>query len=252
MMRYLRFGWMILMGLLFVAACTFSVDHNQGKYVCTQVSDCPSPLNCVSGRCLPDYCGQDTECPADYRCNFGVCVSRSGEVTPEDGGILPEPVSCQDHAGCGQDQTCRPAETTAQRICVTRCDVVAQKGCPSGELCVLWEGRGYCSPPLGKSKAGLTCKTDVDCEIHLYCRVVKDFSPISRCTVACDQRLSGKDCPDKAQRCLALRPVDYPIGYCEPLRTLVKEGSVCGGDLVCDSGLSCKFDPQQNLSYCRK
>lgn len=256
MRRYVfRSESLFFVGLLFFVACTFAVDHNQGKFICTQASDCPLPLNCISGRCVPDYCGEDKNCPPDYKCESGACRSKTSEGTPEDGGVLPEPVSCQTHNDCTQDQTCRPAENITARVCVTRCDVVAQKGCPANQFCVLWEGRGYCSRGLEtKANVGLLCKTDIDCEIHLYCRVVKGFSPISRCTSACDIRQKGADCPKKGQGCLPLRTVDNPIGYCEPIETIVDENGICGGDLTCDvtKGLSCKYDEPKKLSYCKK
>ena len=64
----------------------------------------------------------------------------------------------------------------------------------------------------------------------------------------------GADCPKKGQRCLPLRTVDNPIGYCEPIETIVDENGICGGDLTCDvtKGLSCKYDEPKKLSYCKK
>ena len=212
-------------------SCTFSVDYKGGKFACSVTKDCPTDHRCVNNLCLLN----GTELPDS--CTDGGC---NKEAEP------PKP--CKIHTDCTLKQSCRPNIDGQGSYCVSRCNVVTQEGCPKGEVCVLWDVRGYCREMRGKNKLGHLCTQDLDCELHLYCREVKGFSKYKRCAKTCDRK---KGCARSGQQCLALRPEDDPIGYCEPLPTIVKAGEICGGDLLCkDNNYVCRKEQGEAYPHC--
>ncbi len=215
---------------LFYEACVFSVHYDGGKFACKSDKDCPPDFQCFDKLCYPQ--GSEPPNPCD------------------DGGCKKEPKPrqpCQSHADCQLSESCRPDIDGQGKFCVPRCNVITQVGCARGEVCVLWEKRGYCREMRGASRLGHLCKEDFDCELHLYCRSVKGFPNIKRCAKTCDLK---KGCTKKGQRCLPLRPEDRPIGYCEPLPTIVKENGICGGDLVCEKYLVCRKEEGDQYKRC--
>ncbi|MCB9637405.1 MAG: hypothetical protein H6727_00670 [Myxococcales bacterium] len=236
------FSFVLSCLLLLSASCTFSVDYTQGSFNCTQDADCPTDYKCQDQICVPKTCRTDTDCPKNFRCNNNSCVSNT----------TPPPTPCSKQEDCSEFQeTCAPDLDGKGRFCVVRCDVVKQEGCPSGDICVLLEGRGYCRAPSGNKPAGGLCEQELDCELNLYCRPVAGFERIKRCTPTCDIRKLGQECPTSNQRCLPLTQKDQPIGYCEPVSTKVKQGEICGGDIACETGLACKPSPNENFNRCQ-
>ncbi len=227
--------------LLLSASCTFSVDYKQARFNCTQDADCPTDYKCLEKTCVPKTCSKDNDCPKDFRCSNTSCVSNT----------IPAPTPCAKQDDCNKFQeTCAPNLDGKGRFCVARCDVVKQQGCPKSEICVLFEGNGYCRTPSGNKPVGGLCEQELDCELNLYCRPVVGFTFVKRCTPTCDLRNSGGDCPAEKQRCLPLTPIDEPLGYCEPVPTKAKKGDICGGDIACEAGTVCKPSTGENFSRC--
>lgn len=209
---------------------------------CTQDSQCPNNGYCVEGMCYQgiqnDKCQRPQQCKTGFLCEqlFGTskCLKR-----------------CEDHAGCQLEESCRPGFTNGISLCVPRCKEVAQEGCLNTQACVLSSGRGYCLERRGKNLEGLQCTQDSDCEIHLYCRPVKDFPSVRRCAKVCDaQRQEG--CTEQDSSCIAFPQTqgNFPFGYCQPVPRQGSEGDICGrGDLICKTGLVCKTEDP--FSRCR-
>ncbi len=243
-----------------------------GAGTCQASSDCPSGQACVQGLCQavdsgPSdssvQCTQDSDCPSGY-CVEGQCYAggqndrcrrfeqcQSGFICQDLFGTNRCLKRCEDHAGCRLEESCRPGFTNGISLCVPRCSVVSQEGCLSTQACVLYKGRGYCKERSGKSQEGLQCQQDADCELNLYCRPVKGFDSVRRCTKVCDtQRNEG--CTSSSQSCIAFPTSqgNFPFGYCEPLPREGSEGDICGrGDLICKAGLTCK--QEDPFSRCR-
>lgn len=235
--------WLVV-GLFFAAvatfvACSFEVDYAKSQFTCKKNADCPTDYVC---QCT----GGDQGCLSPDSSALGRCKPTQGGdagTSPDgnDGGAKDEPPKkCQSNDDCSSSQTCRPSQSSSdQSLCVPRCDVVKQTDCGSGEVCVLFKDRGYCTAALGKKRSGQLCDRDGDCEIHLYCRPVKGFTTIKRCTGNCDMQKPA--CPKPTQVCLELREENKPYGFCEPVPTEVKEGDICtpSGDFQCAAGLQC-------------
>lgn len=294
-------GALLLLVMAGFAACTFSVDLNQGVFNCQKNADCPPGFRCERNRCLsPDggagTCQTSSDCASGQACVQGICEAVDSGVTDTSvecsqdsdcqgagaycvegkcyqggqGARCRRPQQCQSgfvcenlfgttrclnrceaHTECRLEESCRPGFTNGIALCVPRCKVSEQEGCLTNQACVLNKGRGYCLERRGKNLEGLQCQADADCEIHLYCRPVKGFPAVKRCTKACDaQRQEG--CSARGQSCIAFPQAqgNFPFGYCEPLPREGSEGDICGrGDLVCKDGLTCK--PEQPYSRCR-
>lgn len=210
-------------------------------------TQCQTDSNCPGGYCVENKCykgGQNDRCRRPEQCQSGfLCESLFG--------VKRCLKRCEDHSKCKLEESCRPGFTNGISLCVSRCTVVEQEGCTTKQACVLYKGRGYCLERRGKNLTGLQCTQDADCEVHLYCRPVKGFPSVRRCTSICnDQRQEG--CKSRGQTCVAFPQAqgDFPFGYCEPLPREGGEGDICGrGDLVCKQGLTCK--KEQPYSRCR-
>lgn len=258
------------------SACSLNYDYKGTQFTCSG-TECPEGFTCINGRCLEGGgCTTDAECAANQVCNNGSCQLKdpktscttdadcgiagyciaskcsqggqgerctatvqcqSGHVCQELNGTTVCLRQCASHTDCQLQETCRPSLTGGDSVCVPRCDVVAQQGCQRTESCVLTKTRGYCRAKSGSKTAGLTCSQDADCELHLYCRPVKGYPTIKRCTNVCDtQQLTG--CKT-GQQCILLSPEETPYGFCEPQPTVVEDGDICGGDLICKTGSKC-------------
>lgn len=233
------------------------VAPNAGQ--CNTTGDCPTNNNCINGVCTPEGGdgGVKTTCIDDADCGLGgYCVDKlcyrgaigdrcSSTVQCQSPGDCQDLSSgktclqqCRSHADCKLDEACRPPLTGGNSVCVPRCLVVEQQDCQQTEVCVLSKGRGYCQTRRGAKKNGQLCAQDVDCESHLYCRPVKGFTTIRRCTNVCNAR-QQTGCDKRGQRCIELSQEETPYGFCEPTPTEVQVGEICGGDLVCPTGSKC-------------
>jgi hypothetical protein len=230
MLKRLFYALLLCSWMMLAHACTFSLDYKQGQLLCNKNEDCPLQHKCTADRCVPLSCKAETDCPRGFRCQEGQCTSDR------------EPTPCTKQEDCATQETCQPASDEKTRVCVVRCNAVTQTGCPSGQVCVLFEARAYCRDASGNKPVGLLCEADADCENHLFCRSVSGFPFIKRCTSPCDLRDGGKDCPRPNQRCLPLTPIDQPMGYCEPIPIVAQTGGVCGGDIICPNGTQCSQD----------
>ena len=217
-------------------ACSFDVDYKGATFRCKNSEDCPDKYVCSGNRCFQE----GTEIPAS-KCDGGNCTDGG----PVDTG--PVVKKCASKSDCSQQETCRPDIDGTGRVCVPRCDTVKQQGCGGDEVCVIASGQTYCRKKTNKKRTGQLCKQDLDCELHLYCRPVKNYQFIKRCAPTCELS-SGCSLPKQA--CLELRKDDRPYGYCQPQPTLVKQGEICGGDLICPQGLSCKKETGAKYSKC--
>ena len=232
-------GFLFCSVMLVFAACTFEVDYAKSKFTCKKDADCPTDYTCKctdgSNTCL------DVSSGALGRCQPKEGTNNEPTTDATDAGPSDEPPkTCLTNDDCSPSQTCRPGQSSADKsLCVPRCDVVKQSDCKSGEVCVLFKDRGYCTAALGKKRSGQLCDRDGDCEIHLYCRPVKGFTTIKRCTGNCD--MQKPSCPKTTQACLELRQENKPYGFCEPVPTEVAEGEICtpSGDFQCVAGLKC-------------
>ncbi len=292
-------GIALLFFVTMVAACSFSVDLNQGVYQCQTNADCPAGFPCKNNRCVsPDggggsclkssdcfsgqacvenkcqridggggdstkECQDDSDCPSGYcienKCYQGGQHNRCRRPDQCQTGFLCETLfgvkrclkRCSEHSKCKLEESCRPGFTNGISLCVPRCTLVEQGGCLSTQACILFKGRGYCLERRNKSLVGLQCSQDADCEVHLYCRPVKGYPSVRRCTSVCnEQRQEG--CSGRGQTCVAFPKSqgNFPFGYCEPLPREGGAGDICGrGDLVCKPGLTCKAE--KPYSRCR-
>lgn len=107
----------------------------------------------VCGKCEQDLCCQDCGCPGGMRCSRDVCCPRGLQC-------------CADHADCGEDEFCGPADA-----CITKgddgapcaSDVACRSGsCSHGRCCPTGTVRrdGTCAPP---ARIGGRCTTDFHC-----------------------------------------------------------------------------------------
>lgn len=246
------------------------VDGGTG---CQNSSQCPAGQACVQGRCEASdagvadgvsECSSDANCPNNGYCVEGKCYKgtqndpcrrpeqcQTGFVCEQLFGISRCLKRCEEHAVCQLEESCRPGFTNGISLCVPRCKEVAQEGCLATHACVLHKGRGYCLERRGKNLEGLQCNQDSDCEVHLYCRPVKDFASVRRCATVCDAQKS-EGCKESGQACVAFPTSqgNFPFGYCQPQPRQGNEGDICGrGDLICKPGLICKTEDP--FSRCR-
>lgn len=214
------------------SACTFSVDYQNSRFQCTSSQDCPQTFTCLAGHCYPKG-----TTPPTPKCDGGTCV----ETHPKDKKAQKKP--CKVQTDCSDTETCRPPTASAEQVCVPLCYAPTQSKCKKSQVCVVFEKRAYCEEELHRRQTGQLCGRDIDCELHLYCRPVDGFSFIKRCSPPC---LVGKGCEkNPKQKCISLGKKEAPYGYCQPTPTLVDKDELCGGDLLCKPGLTCRLGANQ-------
>ena len=146
---------------------------------CTRDFQCPVPLICSNGECIPP---QICKCGPLDNCIQGVCMRETlcktknctagyhcQKLNTEDSICMPDVICTRDidcpelmkcqggiciYSGCRTDNQCSAYRKCKNNVCIPRPRCFSDQGCDEEQKCKF----GFCSPPCdGKCENGLEC-----------------------------------------------------------------------------------------------
>ena len=196
---------------LIVALC-FACAKGAGDQPCAQTSDCPSPEQCVAGRCAGSglcvgspSCNDDRTCGAGQHCKNGCCA-------PGEAGSCARDADCSSHpetpvcdlarsacVACVVARDCGPGKLCQNDACVALPGCASNRDCvPPSPVCDLQHHA--CVQCLDQADCTNLSALNCDATHHCVASCASDAScakPTPRCQVSsgsCVACLTSADC----------------------------------------------------------